>query len=105
MNGAPIIFIVVIGGIGTMGRSAPSVFVHGSSTTSGRGMIILGSVAINHGRFPMGCGDTLRAADIQFFPVQRRIYFPSDPNELPISEHKVQCLKHSFATQCAPIGR
>jgi len=82
---AYIIFIVVIGGIGTIegpiiGTLLYFVLRQFLGDFGTWYLIILGSVAIiTMVKFPHGLwGYVARRFDIQFFPVQRRIYFPSE---------------------------
>jgi len=82
---AYIIFIVVIGGIGTIegpiiGTLLYFVLRQFLGDFGTWYLIILGSVAIiTMVKFPYGLwGYVARRFDIQFFPVQRRIYFPSE---------------------------
>jgi len=82
---AYIIFIVVIGGIGTIegpiiGTLLYFVLRQFLGNFGTWYLIILGSVAIiTMVKFPHGLwGYVARRFDIQFFPVQRRIYFPSE---------------------------
>jgi branched-chain amino acid transport system permease protein len=82
---AYIIFIVVIGGIGTIegpiiGTLLYFVLRQFLGDFGTWYLIILGSVAIiTMVKFPYGLwGYAARRFDIQFFPVQRRIYFPSE---------------------------
>jgi len=85
---AYIIFIVVIGGIGTIegpiiGTLLYFVLRQFLGDFGTWYLIILGSVAIiTMVKFPYGLwGYVARRFDIQFFPVQRRIYFPSETPE------------------------
>jgi len=82
---AYIIFIVVIGGIGTIegpiiGTLLYFVLRQFLGDFGTWYLIILGSVAIiTMVKFPHGLwGYVARRFDIQYFPVQRRIYFPSE---------------------------